>query len=42
MALGLMVPRLGILTPETTPLYTTAGWVIIGPDGSYAPSEAPE
>lgn len=41
MSLGLMVPRLGILTPEDTPIHTTAGWVLLGPDGTITPTEAP-
>lgn len=32
-ALGRMVPRLGIRTPEDTPVLTRAGWVLLDNDG---------
>ena len=32
-ALGRMVPRLGIRTPEDTPVLTRSGWVLLDNDG---------
>lgn len=34
-AYGRMVPRLGIRTPEETPVLTHHGWVLLDNDGGY-------
>ncbi len=34
-ALGRMVPRLGIRSPEDTPVLTRHGWVLLDNDGGF-------
>lgn len=36
---GLMVPRLGILTTQDTPVLTIAGWVLLADDGTTTKSK---
>lgn len=36
---GLIVPRLGILTTQDTPVLTAVGWVLLADDGTTTQSE---
>lgn len=39
MAYGRMVPRLGILTTEETPVLTRSGWVLLDNHGGYTATQ---